>query len=373
MNPIAKILNRSIAGPFYRQHAGAFLFLFFVLFGIQPSFNDALRTHYAFITGILTSGTFFLIALACWIIYSIKVIIFLRSCLKKEMYDFVFDLNSIQRFKRFMQLFKLNILLLAPLSCYGLFIIGVAIKDHLLLPGLLVILVIFMLHFLAAFSSYHFIRKAKELQQVVSNKVLFPLPKTLFGFILKFVFRRQFITLMIVKFLSFGCLYFFVRTEASVFEERMLWMLYLTSLIGHSIIVYKNFHFMEAELSFYRNLPIKGFSTLLSLLGVYCILLLPEAWALRALIMVKGNTWEYVWMMLTGPFLLLLLNSLLYTEDMKMEEFLKLLFGVWVVFVFFSLSRNHWLLPAICFVFGPVIFLMSYYKYEKNSEIEGLE
>ena len=230
-----------------------------------------------------------------------------------------------------------------------------------------------MLHLLAAFASYLFIQKAKALHQVISNKVLLPIPKTLFGFVLKFVFRRQFITLLIVKLLSFGCLYFFVRTEASVFEERMLWMLYLTSLIGHSIIVYKNFHFMEAELAFYRNLPVKGLSTLLSLLCVYCILLLPEAWALRALIVSKDNAAEYIWMILTGPSLLLLLNSLLYTEEMKMEEFLKLLFGVWVVFVFFSLSRNHWLLPAICFIFSPIIFLMSYYKYEKNTEIEGLE
>jgi hypothetical protein len=168
-------------------------------------------------------------------------------------------------------------------------------------------------------------------------------------------------------------LYFFVRTEASVFEERMLWMLYLTSLIGHSVIVYKNFHFMEGDLSFYRNLPFSGFSTLLSLLSVYIILLLPEVWALRALIINQNNAAEYVWMVLTGPSLLLLLHSLLYTEDMGMEEFLKLLFGVWVVFVFFSLSRNHWILPTICFVFSPIIFLMSYYKYEKNTEVEGLE
>jgi hypothetical protein len=373
MNSITKILYRSIAGPFYRQHAGVFLFLFFILFGIQPSFNDALRTHYAFITGILTSFNFFLIALTCWIIYTFKVVLFLRSCLQKEMYDFIYDLNSVQQSKRFIHLLHLNVLLLAPISCYGFFIAGVAVKDQLLIPGLLVILAIFMLHLLAAFVSNLFILKAKSHQQVAGNKVLLPLPKTLLGFVLKFVFRRQFVTLLIVKLLSFGCLYFFVRTEASVFEERMLWMLYLTSLIGHSIIVYKNFHFMEAELGFYRNLPVKGLSTLLSLLGVYCILLLPEAWALRALIVSRDNAAEYIWMILTGPSLLLLLNSLLYTEDMKMEEFLKLLFGVWVVFVFFSLSRNHWLLPAICVIFSPIIFLMSYYKYEKNTEIEGLE
>lgn len=373
MNGITKILNHSIAGPFYRQHAGAFLLLFFILFGIQPSFNDALRAHYAFITGLLTSFKFFLIALACWIIYLLKTILFFRSCLQKEMYDFVFDLNALQRSGRFMLLLRLNVVLLAPISCYGLFIVGVSVKDHHLLPGLLVVLVIFILHLLSAFASYLFIQKAKALQQVVSKKILFPLPKTLFGFVLKFVLRRQFITLLIVKLFSFGCLYFFVRTEASVFEERMLWMLYLTSLIGHSIIVYKNFHFIESELSFYRNLPVRGLSTLLSLLGVYSILLLPEAWALRTLIINKGNAAEYVWLILTGPFLLLLLHSLLYTEDMRMDEFLKLLFGVWVVFVFFSLSRNHWLLPAICFVFSPIIFRISYYKYEKNTEIEGLE
>ena len=373
MNMLNKIVNHSIAGPFYRQHAGAFLFLFFILFGIQPSFNDALKTHYAIITGILTSFSFFLIALACWIVYTLKTIIFLRSCLQKEAYDFLYDLNALQPGKKFMLLLRLNIVLLAPVSCYGLLIVTVAVKDHLLFPGLLVVLLIVILNLLAAFAAHLFIKKAKVLQQVTRNRILFPLPKTLFGFVLKFVFRRQFITLLIVKLLSFGCLYFFVRTEASVFEERMLWMLYLTSLIGHSVIVYKNFHFMEGELSFCRNLPISGIAILLSLLGIYGTLLIPEAWALRALIINRDNISEYLWMVLTGPLLLVLLHSLLYTEDMKMEEFLKLLFGVWVVFVFFSLSRNHWLLPAICVVFAPIIFLISYYKYEKNTEVEGLE
>jgi hypothetical protein len=373
MNTLTKILRHSIAGPFYRQHAGAFLFLFFILFGIQPSFNDALRTHYAFITGILTSFNFFLVALLCWTLYALKTIIFFRGCLQKEMYDFLFHLNAVQPVERFIFLLKLNVVLLAPISCYGLFIIGVALKDHHILTGLLIVWVMIILHFLSTVVIYLFIQKAKALQQVIRKTILFPLPKTLFGFVLKFIFRRQFVTLLIVKLLSFSCLFFFVRTEASVFEERMLWLLYLTSLIGHSIIVYKNFHFMEAGLSFYRNMPTRGLSTLISLLGVYIVLLLPEAWALRGLIINRDNVSEYLWMVLTGPSLLLLLHSLLYTEDMNMEEFLKLLFGVWVVFVFFSLSRNHWLLPAICFVFSPVIFLISYYKYEKNTEIEGLE
>ena len=130
---------------------------------------------------------------------------------------------------------------------------------------------------------------------------------------------------------------------------------------------------MEAELSFYRNMPVYGAVTLLSLLGVYTVILLPEAWALRGLIINHDRTGDYAWMMLTGPSLLLLIHSLLYTENMGMEEFLKLLFGVWIVMVSFSLSKNHWILPVICFVFATIIFFISYDKYEKNTDVKGLE
>lgn len=373
MNSAQKIVNRSIAGPFYRQHAGAFLFLFFILFGIQPSFYDALKTHYAIITGILTSIKFFLAALTCWVFYTIRTIIFFRGCLQKESYDFLFQLNSVQPLKRFGVLLKVNVLLHAPITCYGLLILITAIKDNSILKGIFALATITILISLSTITGYYFLRKAKALQEITAKRFAISLPKTLTSFVLRYVFRKQLVTLIIVKFLSFGCLYFFARTEASVFEERMHWLLFITSIIGHSVIVYKNFHFIETEISFYRNMPVKSIVIILSLLAVYTILLIPETWALRAVAVNQGNITDYIWMVLTGPSLLLLLHCLLYTEDMTMEEYLKLLFGVWVVFVFFSLSRNHWILPAIALFFGTIIFLISYYKYEKNTEVEGLE
>jgi hypothetical protein len=373
MSPVQKIINHSIAGPFYRQQAGAFLFLFFILFGIQPSLYDALRTHYAIISGILTSINFFLVTIACWIFYTIRTIIFVRGCLQKESYDFLFHLNAVKPLTRFGILLQVNSLLHAPLIGYRLLILIVGIKDNSILQGILAFATITILISLATIANYYYLSKAKALQEITTKRFTFLLPKTLTSFVLRYVFRKQFVILIIVKLLSFGCLYFFARTEASVFEERMIWLLYLTSLIGHSVIVYKNFHFIEAEMCFYRNMPVKSIVTILSLLAVYAILMIPEAWALRAVAVSQGNVTDYIWMILTGPSLLLLLHSLLYTEDMTMEEYLKLLFGVWVVFVFFSLSRHHWILPAISLVFGAIIFLISYYKYEKNTEIEGLE
>jgi len=373
VNITDRILNHSIAGPFYRQHAGAFLFLFFILFGIQPSIHDALRTHYAFINGVLTSINFFFVALAWWILYGLKTILFFRSCLQKDAYDFLYHLNAIPAGKRLPHLLKLSVILLAPISGYTILIIGVAIKERLIPTGALVVATVILLHLLTSFVMYYLLEKAKGLQQVKRYRFFFSLPKNLFGFLLKFIFYRQFLALLLVKTISFSCLYFFVRTDASIFEERMLWLLFITMLIAHSIIVFRNFHFLENQLFFYRNLPIPDLSILMYLLGVYIVLLLPEAWALRALMINHEKPGEYVWMILTGPFLLLLLHSLLFTEDMKMEEFLKLLFGVWVVFVFFSLSRNHWIPPLVGFVFAPIIFLMSYHRYEKNTDIEGLE
>jgi c-di-AMP phosphodiesterase-like protein len=51
---------------------------------------------------------------------------------------------------------------------------------------------------------------------------------------------------------------------------------------------------------------------------------------------------------------------------MKIAEYLKLLFGVWIVFLFLSFSKNQWLMPLICLAFSTAIFFMSYYKYEKK-------
>jgi hypothetical protein len=146
-------------------------------------------------------------------------------------------------------------------------------------------------------------------------------------------------------------------------------------MVHINFIAYRSqlFNFLEREMGFYRNMPLKNWSVLLSLYFVYLILLLPEAWALLGVAVNQHNWSDYLWMIATGPSFLLLLHSLLYTEDMNMEEFLKLLFGVWVVFIFFSLSKNHWILPLISSVFAVIIFYMSFRSYEKDTGVEGVE
>ncbi|MEO5946463.1 MAG: hypothetical protein ABIP79_06570 [Chitinophagaceae bacterium] len=375
MNAVRHILAKSLTAYYYRQNAGLFLFLFFLLFGTQPSFHDLVELHHSILQSILTSGIFFIVTLAIWLLYSIKVISFIYGCCKNGSYDFLFELNCINKTNRFFYLLRPVISLLTPVWLYGSFIIIVGIKEQHWQGAINTAFAVIFLILGITFIICHLLQKAKGLQQISSKKNILSisLPASLFKFLIVFLFQRQFLALLITKFLSFFIIYFFTRTEAHVFEDRMLWLIFITALIGHSFIIYRLLNFMEKELSFYRNMPVKKTTILLSLFFIYVILLLPEAWALLGVAVNQHNWNDYWWMVATGPFFLLLLHSLLYTEDLKMEEFLKLLFGIWIVFILFSLSNNHWMIPVICAGFAVIIFFNSYRSYEKKTAVESIE
>lgn len=374
MSTTDSILQRSVTAPFYRRHAGFFLFVFFLLFGLQPNFKQTLEFHYVILDGISSSANFFFISLLTWFLYAGKTIHFFNGCVKNKAYNFLQHLNALSPGKRFLHLLLLQLQLLAPVLCYGLAVVIVAVINHHIAGGITVLFALLAICVFTTAAASFLLQKTKQ-ATLKTRLPSFPFhsPGNLFSFLLKFIFNEQFVVLLLLKSVTFSCLYFFAKTDAQVFEERMLWLVYLTSLAGHSILIYRNHHFLETKMLFYRNLPTKPLITLLSLLGIYVIVLIPEIWALKGVAIQQHAVMDYIWMILTGPSLLLLLHCLLYTDDMKMEGFLQLLFGVWIVTLFFSLSSNRWLLPLICLGMAVFIFFSSYYKYEKNMEVEGLE
>ncbi len=375
MKAIQHLLHRSLVALYYRQNAGLFLFLFFFLFGTQPSFGDLVALHYSLVKSILTSSIFYFITLAIWLIYSLKVIVFIINCIKKESYDFLYLLNELQPQKRFFLFLQLTVQLLAPVLVYGSIVLMIGAKEQLWMGFALIATTLLILLLIATSVIYFLTGKGKATQEINSRKSILSiaLPAGLFRFCVAFIFKQQFISLLITKVLSFGSLYFISRTEPRLFEDRMLWLVYSTVLIGHSFLIYRLFNFQETQLSFCRNLPVRRSHLLLTHFLLYGVLLLPEAWALLGVAIQQQNWQAYAWMLASGPAVLIALYSLLYTEDMKIEEFLKLIFGVWIVLVFFSLSQYRWLIPVVFTSFGAIVFYISYYRYEKSMETEGIE
>ncbi len=374
MNKTDHILSRAVAGPYYRQHGGFLLFGFFLLFGTQPSFIDAVQFHYAIIKSILTSPGFFIIAASAWIIYALKTVHFFYSNLQKNAFQFLFLLNALPFKKRLASLLRLQISFFMPIWIYFIFVVFIAIKEGYYSGLLLVTLTLILLCVISVLFYNYSLKKGRFLLFSTISKAFFrPWPRNLFSFLIRFIFREQFFALAIIKTLSFFSLYALARLEANVYEDRILWLIYITTLVGHSMLIYKNHQFIESKLRFYRNLPLRPFQTLLTLFFIYFLLLLPELWALKAVAVNQHQLIDFTCIVATGPAMLLLMHCLLYTGDMKMEGYLQLLFGIWIVSIFFSLSANRWLLPLICMAMSCIIFYMSYYRYEKNAEAEALE
>lgn len=372
LNSIFSILYRSVITPFYKQIAGAFYFLFFVLFGIQPNFKQALDTHYYIIRSIAYNPTAFgIFALLC-LLYSMKCIAFYANKVAKQEYLFLQVINGITFRKRLLNFAFTALVLLLPIVLYTLCIVVVSIFNHQWISTVaptLLLLCIFILTTL----SLDGLNRRPALFREASFPKLVQLPSRLWQFMLRYIFLEQFFALIILKLLSFCCLYFFVISDASVFEGRMLWLIYTLCLAGHCVIIYKTFYFLENKLSFYRTLPVNPLLILGAVFLCYFILLLPEYWALRALAVQHHQVYEYGCMILAGPAILTLLHTLLYTDDFKMEGYLSIVFLIWLLFFFLSFSPNKWLTPLIALAGMLIVFFTSFRSFEKRATTEKLE
>lgn len=370
MRTIDKILYHSFTLPFYRQIAGALVFLFFLLFGSQRDLRSALLFHYSLIISIIQTPLVLCIWMIISLLYTIKCASFFAGCMQKESYNFLHILNILDLRIRFYHLTITAISFLLPVLVYNgiVFIIALYVKNYASATVLFLVSVIITL-----FTTQYFIFLIRKPVKTFASRWKFPykinMVKNLGAFLLSFMFLKQFRALLLVKLLSFLALYYFVRHDGSVFEERMLWLIFMLTIMAHAVIIYKNFYFLENEMEFYRNLPLSNVKILLSLFLVYAIICLPEWWALRALAFMHGNWYDYVCMVIAGPSLLLLLHTLLYTDNLNMEGFLYLLFGVWLVFFFFSFSENKWLVPCIALLGATIVFFTSFRHYQKKPEI----
>ncbi len=366
---IIRLLHRSVISPYYKQYAGFFLFLFFVLFGTQRSFEDAVLFHSAIMNTILTSKMFFAIAMTFWLLYSLKVLHFIYSTVNKTQYLFLQVLHSLSYTKRFSYIFYQQAILLLPVTIYFLFVIvfGLYHQHYISVAG--IILIGLLLWLLSAVIAVQLLKTAGNNHTVgITQKVIRIFPNNLIGFILKFCTQHIFSSLATIKLISFFCLYGLARLDNEVYEQRILWMIYISVLVGHGVIVYKIHEFTETGLTILRNMAYPIIKIILSLLAVYTILLIPEIWALKSIATHQNQIVDYSWLIIFGPCFLLLLHSLLYTDQQKLEHYFSLLFGIWIVFVFFSLSPNRWLMTGFAVLLALICFYTSYYKYQPHYE-----
>ena len=352
--------------PFYREIAGMLLFLFFILFGVQQNMKSALDFHYNVIVTIVQTGKAMIIFSMVMAAYTLKCISFINSETAKRSHQFLRILNAVSYRKRFYHSFIAGISMMAPAIIYSIIVIFIALTLHDPQKALIVAAVISLLCISVSLFLIYSLQKENS---VISKKYfwqhLIVLPKNITWFLGNQLFKKQLRAFVIVKLLSFLSLFYFIRHDDSVFEERMLWLIFMVSMVAHGIIIHKSFSFLENELSFYRAMPLSNWKILSALLLFYILLCVPEFWALRGLALTHGNWYSYLCMITGAPLILLFLHCLLYTDDMAIDSFLPLLSGVALVLFFFSFSDNKWLIPAITLFGSFIVFHTSFRTYER--------
>ncbi|GAB3429221.1 hypothetical protein GCM10027516_36330 [Niabella aquatica] len=343
-----------------------------VFFGIQPNFKTAVATHYYIMVSIISNPLALTGYAFIFTLYFLRCYFFIRTTLSQEAFSFNKILNRLSPAERFPFLLPVATALLLPVLLYSICIVAVAITSrHYFYAGAGCLALFVSIGGLTLLFSkgLSYASGHSFLNQWLKIKITPGLVQQLGSFLL----QKQIKVIFFLKAICFVLLYFLVIKTNSLFDRRMLWLVYTLGITSHYIIIYKCFYFLENELSFYRVLPLKITRIMASLFAVYCMLYLPEMWALRAMGLIHHDWSAYILMILLAPALMVLLHALLYMDELNLNDYLPMAFGCWLVCFFAGFTNIQWLLLAIIILLSILVFVRFFRKFEKKATVEKLE
>jgi len=364
MRIVISILQRVLVNHFYKVNAGFFAFLFFVLFGMP---NSVASFHLAIINGIVESNSFLLVAFVLWTLYNLKCINYTTKYLKEERQQFLFTLNNLPAFTCWLYMAYVQMMVYMPVLLYALATIVVAVEKHYYLRAVYTVLFNIIAVFLPAI---FYLKKLQRKQGIVllkgvPLKITIPKSPSLVPLFFLWYQRKQ--MLLITKSFSFLALFLFIKLyEPDHYDIRPLLLCCMVCATAHSAIIYELREFEEQYLSFSRNLPLTYIKRFSQLLLTTFILLLPELLFVWKGYPLHFNTPDYFQLALMMISLLCLFYSSLLTDDILMDTYIKIVFGVLAGLFFVVLYNPGILLPCLILIIAFGFYFSYYYDYERN-------
>ena len=367
----AKILFQSFVKPFYKENAGAFVFVFTMMFCIINKVDGAgvYEYHYSLVTGMLKSNIFLLSVFFVWFLYFRRCFAFVANVIADPYYTFLHVYNLSDKVRRFQLFFVIEIGLLMPVLLYTLFIIFVGFSQHLYLPVLVVICYLLALCFITATWHVHLLNSTNETAKFsLQNEIgKLRLTSSYPAIVIKFIAVQEKMIWLGIKIFTCGILYLIARNNTITdYEIGTAFLFYNFGVLANGVLVYRIREFEEIYLSFYRGLPVSLIKRFLQYLLVYFISLVPEFIAVAILVPVHLHYSDAINFILSGFSLLLLMNSITFFEELKMKEYIKILLAVLCVQCIFLMTLGYVFLYLLFFFLAVIIFFLKYCKYERN-------
>lgn len=371
MNYRFKILFQSFVKRFYKENAGAFVFVFTMMFCIVSKVDGAglYEYHYSLATGMLESTVFLFLVFFIWFLYVRKYIVFVSDVITNPHYSFLQVYNQLSKINRLRLFFIIEVLLLMPILLYVLFISFVGFKQRLYLPVLLAIIYLLLLCVIAT---------ALHVQQLdnLNKRFKWPLQKIIeklklsssYQFtLIRFVAIKQINIWIGIKVFTCGILYLIARNNNAVDHDiSMAFLFYSFGILANGVLIFRIRAFEEIYLSFYRTLPISLMKRFLQYSFLYFIFLIPEFITTLSLMPVHLQYKDAINFILCGFSLSLLMNSLTFLENFRIKDFILLLFAIFCIECIFLVTVGFSFLYLTFFTLAITIFLKRYYKFEQS-------
>ncbi len=270
-----RVVIKTLAKPFYIEHAGFFFLLFFIAGGFMRS-----TEHIAMATFIADSNSLTIILLIAFSLYHLKLTLFTKSILNSNPYLFLRNLTSLLAIEQFLIIgLVFCILSIVPLI-YAVFITFFMIKAEAYMR-----LGFLHLYFVLSASIYclMFVRQLQKplMEQkasVITNFIHVKVSRPFIFWFPTYLINKRPLLLISTKLISTGLLVLiFSGYNSHEYDWRYLGMGAVITSNVNMVVAYAYFEFYTRDLSFLRGMPISVFKRLCTLLTVTILLLLPEA------------------------------------------------------------------------------------------------
>jgi len=329
------VINKTLVRSFYLQHAGFFLFLFIVFFGIVVP-SQQVAYHYALIRGILEAPGFLLLVAIAWLLYAGKVVQFVFRVLDSPEGLFLCRMRCLAPATCYRLLLWVQHRMFLPVSGYAVIIAGVAIRRGAWAEAMAVLLFVAGICGVSAILYYRRLRYPGMVSEWGSRRLTGARGHRYvpyWSILLRFLATRNGWLLVGVKVFSCGLLYLLLRLQTPEdYDLRAVYFTWCMALFGHSILLLRCQRLEVGGLLFYRALPV-SLAGRLGQYGLFCLLLLlPEMLVLGWMTPNPIRIIDVLELVVTGYSLLLLVNGCLLVIPLRVSDFLKLwlvLLGIW--------------------------------------------
>jgi hypothetical protein len=363
------ILIKSFVKPFYRQHAGLFVFIFIALFGAVGIVDGAglMAFHLSLVQGMFNNFSLLLLVFLVWLLYAKKTEQFFVNILRRSEFSFLQMLSRIATKKLFWLLVWIQLLLFFPIVFYMTIIFAAGIYLHAW--GTCFLVLLFISALILACSGWYLyqIQHPGKFTVTKTGTISFkPLEIHYWSLFIRYIANDKKLLFTGIKIYSCVVLYLMVVNQTLVeYDLTMIFIFFSLGILSHGLLIHQLRNLEETCLSFYRTVPRSILNRYLQYALIYFILLIPEFITILILTPHYLHLKDALLFILLSYGLLLFLNSLLFIQFFKIQDYLKIILSIFLLIYFCILAATVPLLCVILFLASMAIFQNRYYQFER--------